>query len=96
LASETKGFKFIQAFCQTVIIPFFQVVKFYLVLLIADTEAETKEKLSAPVSKSPVTIQEAELSNGVSAGVSALTSLCSAYASDSEDNEGQTGTYLFG
>jgi len=56
----------------------------------SDTEAETKEELSAPASKSPVTIQEAELSNGVSAGVSALTSLCSAYASDSEDNEGQT------
>ena len=45
-------------------------------------------------SKSPNTEEEAGVSNEVSAGASALSSLCSAYASDSEDNEEMSGILI--
>lgn len=56
----------------------------------SDTEGEMKEKLSS-ISRSPSTLKQADISNEMLEGNSALGSLFSAYASDSDNDEEQTG-----
>ena len=61
-----------------------------LILVLSDTESIMKEKLLSPT-RSPSTLKQADLSNEMPEGNSALSSLFSAYASDSDNNEEQTG-----
>ena len=67
----------------------YNVINNLFIWFIPDAECDTKEQVSSTIK------EEAGLSNGTPVGISALTSLCSAYASDSDDNEEQTGILIF-